>query len=274
MASEILVRGLPEDVRAWIANLSHENHLSQNEFVLGILRRAYTDETPTNGQLPLFGQPASHIRTEPDAAVPFSFVDLFAGIGGLRIALEGVGGKCRFSSEWDKHCQRTYKAWFGETPEGDLRKVKPSEIPDHDLLSAGFPCQPFSIAGVSKKNSLGRAHGFKDRTQGTLFFEVARIIRDKRPAAFVLENVKNLKGHDSGRTFKVIMRTLEQDLEYSVDYKIMDGAAFVPQHRERIFIVGFKEDRRFEWPNLPTGRRSVADILDVERLPALEGRRS
>ena len=160
--AEILVRGLPDEVRAWIGKESYDNRLSQNEFVLNVLRRAFNGSAPTEPQLALF--PNSHARqqTEPDVAVPFSFIDLFAGIGGLRIALEAVGGTCRFSSEWDKQCQRTYKAWFGETPEGDIRNVEPTAIPDHDMLAAGFPCQPFSIAGVSKKNSIGRAHGFKD----------------------------------------------------------------------------------------------------------------
>lgn len=255
MSSEILVRGLPEDIRAWISSESHENHLSQNEFVLGVLRWAYSGETLNNGQLSLFPRPASHSRAEPDAAVPFSFVDLFAGIGGLRIALEGVGGKCRFSSEWDKHCQRTYKAWFGETPEGDIRRIKPSEIPDHDLLAAGFPCQPFSIAGVSKKNSLGRAHGFKDVTQGTLFFNLATIIEVKQPPVLLLENVKNLQSHDGGQTWSVIFSALT-DLGYRVFAKVIDAAAWVPQHRERIFIVGFHrkifgEAPPFSFPEKP-----------------------
>src|SRR5690606_13698563 len=128
----------------------------------------------------------------------------------MRLAFEKVGGKCVFSSEWDKYAQKTYLSNFGDLPEGDITKIPSSKIPDHDILLAGFPCQPFSIAGVSKKNSLGRAHGFLDETQGTLFFEVARIIRDKRPKAFLLENVKNLKTHDRGRTFRVIRDTLQK----------------------------------------------------------------
>src|SRR4051812_7166233 len=143
----------------------------------------------------------------------FRFIDIFAGIGGFRIALEKLGGECVFSSEWDKYSQKTYTAWFGETPTGDIRRVKPAVIPDHDVLAAGFPCQPFSIAGVSKKKSLGREHGFRCATQGTLFFNLARIIEEKRPSVLFLENVKNLQSHDSGRTWAVIQDTL-QELNY------------------------------------------------------------
>src|SRR5207344_931023 len=138
----------------------------------------------------------------------FTFIDLFAGIGGIRLAYQNLGGKCVFTSEWNHYAKKTYEANFGEVPFGDITQIKTSEIPDHDVLLAGFPCQPFSIAGVSKKNALGRAHGFHDETQGTLFFDVARIIEEKRPKGFLLENVKNLRSHDKGRTFDVIMRTL------------------------------------------------------------------
>lgn len=171
----------------------------------------------------------------------FRFIDLFAGIGGMRIAFERQGGDCVYSNEWNKYCQQTYFANFGERPDGDITKVDARIIPDHDILVAGFPCQPFSIAGVSKKQSLGRATGFEDKTQGTLFFDVCRIIKAKRPKAFMLENVKNLKSHDRGNTFKVIMESLDE-LDYQVFYAILDGQNYVPQHRERILIVGF--DRR------------------------------
>jgi len=196
----------------------------------------------------------------------FRFIDLFAGIGGMRLAFEAVGGKCVFASEWDKHAQKTYLSNFGDLPEGDIRKIPSERIPDHDILVAGFPCQPFSIAGVSKKDSLGRAHGFRDETQGTLFFEVARIIRDKRPKAFLLENVKNLKTHDKGRTFDVIRSTLEK-LGYNLHVAILDGKHYVPQRRERIFIVGFDmhtyggwEDFRF--PDPPKSQKRIRDILE------------
>ena len=172
---------------------------------------------------------------------PFSFIDLFAGIGGMRIAFSRQGGQCVFSSEWDKFAQKTYFDNFDEMPQGDITQVKSEDVPDHDILVAGFPCQPFSIAGVSKKNSMGRATGFQDKTQGTLFFDVCRIIEAKRPKAFLLENVKNLKSHDKGNTWRIIRESLEQ-LDYEIFSEVIDGQGFVPQHRERIFIVGF--DRR------------------------------
>lgn len=170
------------------------------------------------------------------------FIDLFAGIGGMRLAFENNGCECVYSSEWNEYAQRTYEANFGDRPDGDITKVEAASIPDHDILVAGFPCQPFSIAGVSKKNSLGRATGFEDKTQGTLFFDVCRILKEKRPRAFMLENVKNLKSHDRGNTFRVIAETLEE-LDYEVFYQVLDGQMYVPQHRERILIVGFDRKR-------------------------------
>ena len=178
----------------------------------------------------------------------FTFIDLFAGIGGMRIAFENAGGQCVYSSEWNKYSQQTYYANFGEQPEGDITQVNAASIPDHDILVAGFPCQPFSIAGVSKKNSLGRATGFEDKTQGTLFFDVCRILKAKRPGAFLLENVKNLCSHDRGRTFRIILESLNE-LDYQVFYRVLDGQNFVPQHRERILIVGF--DRRRYGSEIP-----------------------
>lgn len=197
----------------------------------------------------------------------FTFIDLFAGIGGMRLAFEKAGGQCIYSNEWNKYSQQTYFVNFGEQPEGDITKVPASSIPDHDILVAGFPCQPFSIAGVSKKNSLGRATGFEDKTQGTLFFEICRILKEKRPKSFLLENVKNLSRHDKGRTFKVILESLEE-LDYSVFYAVLDGQYYVPQHRERILIVGF--DRRkygknvqFDFELSPKFPKPVMrDILD------------
>jgi DNA (cytosine-5)-methyltransferase 1 len=196
----------------------------------------------------------------------FKFIDLFAGIGGFRIALERLGGECVFTSEWDKYAQQTYREWFGETPVGDIRQIKPQDIPDHDLLAAGFPCQPFSIAGVSKKISLGRAHGFKDRNQGNLFFNLATIIEVKRPPVIFLENVKNLKSHDKGRTWQVIEKRL-QELDYAIFAKVFDAAGWTPQHRERVFIVGF--DKRvfgdmpaFEWPAIPKKKQTLSAILE------------
>lgn len=201
----------------------------------------------------------------------FTFIDLFAGIGGIRQGFEAHGGECVFTSEWDKFAQRTYAAnhYLPLTDEiaGDITLVSPGDIPDHDVLLAGFPCQPFSIAGVSKKNSLGRKHGFEDLTQGTLFFNVAKILDIKRPAAFLLENVKNLKSHDKGNTFRVIMETLDQLGYEGVQARIIDGAHFVPQHRERIFIVGFRKDTGFSWNDLTLpekGSITIGDILEPE----------
>jgi len=176
----------------------------------------------------------------------FSFIDLFAGIGGTRLGFEKNGGKCLFTSEWNPFAQKTYLENFPLAEDhkllGDITKIDAGEIPDHDILLAGFPCQPFSIAGVSKKNALGRPHGFECTTQGTLFFDVARIISAKKPKAFLLENVKNLVSHDKGNTFKVIQETLENELKYKIYHKIIDGQHFVPQHRERIIILGFREE--------------------------------
>jgi DNA (cytosine-5)-methyltransferase 1 len=203
------------------------------------------------------------------AAGEFRFIDLFAGIGGLRMAFEGIGGECVFTSEWDSYAQRTYAANFRDSHalNGDITQIKADDIPDHDVLLAGFPCQPFSIAGVSKKNALGRKHGFADETQGTLFFDVARIIKAKRPKAFMLENVKNLMSHDKGHTFEVIKRTLTEELGYHIHTRVIDGQHFVPQHRERIVIVGFREPQAFSWDalSLPEkGLRRLKDILHKE----------
>ena len=202
----------------------------------------------------LLQRPSSSVQEEQAPyGTTFTFVDLFAGIGGTRLGFESAGGRCVFTSEWDKYACQTYRANHADHHEivGDIRKVEPASIPDHDILVAGFPCQPFSLAGVSKKNSLGRAHGFKDPTQGTLFFDLKRIIAAKRPKAFLLENVKNLRSHDKGQTFRVIMQTLRDELGYIVpEPRIIDAAAFVPQHRERIFIAGFREDCGFDWDRL------------------------
>lgn len=182
----------------------------------------------------------------------FTFIDLFAGIGGIRTGFETVGGSCVFTSEWNDWSKKTYVANYGEGHPfvGDIVPFPAEEVPDHDVLLAGFPCQPFSIAGVSKKNALGRPHGFECTTQGTLFFDVARIIAAKRPKAFVLENVKNLLSHDKGNTFRIILETLRDELGYVVEAKVIDGAHFVPQHRERIIIVGFREKTGFTFDDL------------------------
>ncbi len=194
----------------------------------------------------------------------FKFIDLFAGIGGFRIAFSELGGQCVMASEWDTYAQLTYQQNFGHMPEGDITKISEKSIPDHDILTAGFPCQPFSIAGVTKHNALGNMHGLLHATQGTLFFDAVRIIKEKRPKAFLLENVKNLKNHDKGRTFEVIERTLREELGYHVFFKIIDARTVVPQHRERIYIVGFREPHDFEFPELPDLQPRFRDILEDE----------
>ena len=204
-----------------------------------------------------------HITEKADSE--FDFIDLFAGIGGIRSGFEAIGGQCVFTSEWDSYAQKTYAENFanGHLLSGDITKIAAEDIPDHDVLLAGFPCQPFSIAGVSKKNALGKAHGFACEAQGTLFFDVARIIKAKQPRAFLLENVKNLQSHDKGRTFDVIKRTLTEELGYHIYIKVIDAAHYVPQHRERIYIVGFREPTAFDWAalQLPEKKHSLAEIL-------------
>ena len=191
----------------------------------------------------------------PEENPPFTFIDLFAGIGGIRIAFEKAGGECVFTSENDKYAKQTYRAFFpdhrdlsdveGIDPEGDITKTDPSAIPDHDILTGGFPCQPFSLAGVSKKQSLGRSHGFDDPTKGTLFFNIKEIISEKKPKAFLLENVKHLVNHDGGKTFGIISKTLTE-LGYNWSHEVIDAAGWVPQHRERTYIVGFRKPELVE----------------------------
>lgn len=198
----------------------------------------------------------------------FRFIDLFAGIGGLRLGFQGVGGHCVFTSEWDKYSRKTYQANFRDNHElgGDVREfsANPDLIPEHDMLVAGFPCQPFSIAGVSKKNALGRPHGFLCDTQGTLFFDTAKIIQHHQPTAFVLENVKNLERHDRGQTFATIMTVLTQELGYHVQSRVIGSQPWVPQKRERIFIVGFKNPTSFDFSSIkmPETRPTMKSVLD------------
>ena len=183
---------------------------------------------------------------------PPKFIDLFAGIGGTRLALESTGADCVFTSEWDRFAVQTYKTNFGENHPivGDIREIDESDVPNHQILVGGFPCQPFSLAGVSKKNSLGKAHGFSCPIQGNLFFDVARIIKHKRPQLVILENVKNLLSHDNGRTFQIIRQTLEDDLGYSLSYKVFDAQNLVPQHRERVIMVAKKNGKPFDFDSI------------------------
>ena len=192
----------------------------------------------------------------------FTFIDLFAGIGGMRKGFESIGGKCVFTSEWNKYCRQTYSTNFETDHDiaGDITNIDEEDIPEHDVLLAGFPCQPFSIAGVSKKNSLGHDHGFKDKTQGTLFFDIVRILEDHKPSAFLLENVKNLVSHDKGKTFLVIKESLKE-LGYYFDYRIIDAKSFLPQHRERIFIAGFRSDMDFDFSDLEIPDANTGPLL-------------
>src|SRR5581483_10114202 len=208
-------------------------------------------------------RPENQMTSKPK----FTFIDLFAGIGGFRRAFECVGGRCVFACEWDEYAADTYEANFGHRPAGDITRIRADEVPHHTVLTAGFPCQGFSIAGVSKNNALGRAHGFEHATQGTLFFDVSRIIARKRPRAFLLENVRNLKHHDRGRTFAVIMQTLREDLGYHVpEPQVIDAVTLVPQHRERVYIVGFRDKAdacRFDYPRMPDRKPKLRDVLEA-----------
>ncbi|WP_337244689.1 DNA (cytosine-5-)-methyltransferase [Luteimonas sp. gir] len=264
-----------QDVRQLLTTLRGRYNQTELAQALGITTRTLRRWEAGETEPPSYAADAIRQRLMPLAGrqaqqdSDFRFVDLFAGIGGIRLAFEAHGGRCVFTSEWNSWAQKTYLANFPEsahTLAGDITEVDAAEIPDHDILLAGFPCQPFSIAGVSKKNALGRAHGFADETQGTLFFDVARIISTKRPTAFLLENVKNLVSHDKGNTFRVIRKVLEEELGYHITYKVVDGAHFVPQHRERILIVGFREktDFSFDDLNLPSDKRTMKDILHPE----------
>ena len=183
---------------------------------------------------------------------PFKFIDLFAGIGGIRIPFDELGGQCVFTSEFDKFAQETYAANFGEKPSGDITLIDEKDIPEHDILLAGFPCQAFSHAGLKK--------GFED-TRGTLFFDIARIINHHRPKAFLLENVKGLKGHDKGRTMKTIIKTLNE-MEYDLHVEVLNAKHFgLPQNRERIFIAGFSNPVNFNFPKPPMTPTRVGDVL-------------
>jgi DNA (cytosine-5)-methyltransferase 1 len=192
----------------------------------------------------------------------FTFIDLFAGIGGFRLAMQDIGGSCKFSSEWDSYAQQTYLANFGELPEGDITRIDENDIPSHDVLCAGFPCQPFSLAGVSARNSLDTAHGFACSTQGTLFFDVARIVQAKRPKIVFLENVRNIVNHDKGKTFSVIQQTM-RELGYSFSYKIINAETKVPQKRVRCYMVCLRDtEEKFVFPEFEGEPLALRSILE------------
>ena len=258
---ELFLRDVPTELAEWIRT-TRPPGVTQNEFLLTLLRSAQN----IGVSLDLFSdaQPPSSIYS----GVPFKFIDLFAGIGGFRIGMTAVGGDCVFTSEWDKYAAKTYMEWFkDEVFSEDIRLLNPTDVPDHDVLCAGFPCQPFSLAGVSKKKSLGRSHGFDDEKQGNLFFTIMDIVDAKRPPVLFLENVKNLKSHDKGNTWRTIEQNLV-DRNYAIFSKVIDARQWVPQHRERVFIVCFDKEIfgnehqiGFQFPEGPGGG-TLRDILD------------
>jgi DNA (cytosine-5)-methyltransferase 1 len=266
MGKDVHIRSIDPEVVRWIDDfkppgVSREEYLRQ---VIEAERRRVFDP-----QASLFSTGIDPVRIF--GQLPFRFIDLFAGIGGFRSALTKLGGTCSYTSEWDKYAATTYEAWYGERPDqSDIREIEYDTIPDHDLLAAGFPCQPFSLAGVSKKNSLGRPHGFEDEKQGNLFFSILDIIDAKEPPVLLLENVKNLKSHDRGNTWGVISEELT-DRGYRVFHQVIDASAWVPQHRERIFIVGFRSDvfdeettSRFRFPLPPSQGPLFGSILESD----------
>lgn len=269
MAS-ILTTGSDRDLAHEYLTAARKHH-SQKAIALELgvdirtVRRWEARQIPIKPYLTPALQRMLPLQYKADEDAPFRFIDLFAGIGGMRLAFESVGGQCVYSSEWDSYAQKTYAHNFrsGHEIGGDITKVPTDDIPEHDLLLAGFPCQPFSIAGVSKKNALGRPHGFACDAQGTLFFDVARIIKDRQPRAFLLENVKNLGSHDGGKTMAVIMRTLTEELGYHVTKRVIDGAHFVPQHRERILLAGFREPVAFDFDAVPLPPKGVHKLKDI-----------
>jgi len=257
MKEQFCLRSIPGDLWQWIADAAHERRENINSLIISLLESARRNDGGSQG---LYSD-RPVIRPAASFTLPFSFIDLFAGIGGFRLGLQRLGGSCVYSCERDSYCAKTYAAWFGDSPIGDINDVNPADIPDHDILAAGFPCQPFSIAGVSKKRSLGQADGFDCQKQGNLFFKICDIVKVRRPPVLILENVKNLKSHDKRRTWPVIEGTL-QELGYAVFHKIIDAADYVPQHRERIFIVCFDREMfgdapPFQFPDKPLGDKPV-----------------
>jgi len=262
---DILIRDLPKEDIEWL-DANTPRGYSRTELLRTLIAKQREQGLPN----PLVHSSAT--STIAVAGVSPKFIDLFAGIGGFRIGMTAAGGSCVFTNEWDEPAQRTYTTWFGadDVHGGDIRSPEIiNAIPDHDILCAGFPCQPFSLAGVSKKKSLGRKHGFDDEKQGNLFFAITEVIDAHRPPVVLLENVKNLRSHDGGNTWTVIKSNLEQR-GYAVFDQIIDANGWVPQHRERIFIVCFdekvfgrKESIDFHFPKHPSGEKPVlGDILE------------
>lgn len=250
MAHEDQYCRLPPRLRSWIAAEASRCELDDDTFLASLVESARRG----NGT---------------DLTAPFRFVDLCAGIGGFRLGLERVGGRCAFCCDADRFARHTYEAWFGEEPYGDLRDVDPATIPDHDVLAAGFPCQPFSIAGLARRRTVGRPDGFDCPDRGHLFFLVRDVVAAKRPPVLLLENVKSLRSHDRGRTWRTIEGSLVE-LGYAVRHAIVDAAPWVPQHRERLFVVGLDERTfgahpSFRFPRPPRGPGQVlGEILEPD----------
>ena len=261
MPKDILIRDVSDDLSSWLSE-SAPPRMSQDRYLKQLLT-----EARMNAAI------ATRARQPLNRKAKFSSIDLFAGIGGFYMGMSSVGGECLFTNEWDKYAAMTYKAWTGSdhVSTQDIRTLDfEADIPDHDVLCGGFPCQPFSIAGVSKKNSLGRAHGFDDERQGNLFFAICAIVEEKRPSVLILENVKNLKSHDKGNTWRVISECID-DLGYELCAATIDAQSWVPQHRERIFLVCFdrsaftsEEISSFKFPKPPKIGPVLGDILETE----------
>ncbi len=199
-------------------------------------------------------------RYNPRRNTSFTFIDLFAGIGGFRLAMQRNGGECVFSSEWDESAKKTYSVNYGEYPFGDITKIHPEDIPNFDILTGGFPCQPFS--------SIGKREGFEHKTQGTLFFYIAKIIKEKQPKAFLLENVPGLISHNEGKTLEIILDVLRKELKYDVSIKILNSADFgVPQERKRLYFVGFRKElgvKKFEFPKENRERVGIGKFVETD----------
>jgi DNA (cytosine-5)-methyltransferase 1 len=234
-------------------------------------------DTPTVKPTSVVNIDFSELPFPPVQKPKFRFIDLFAGIGGFRIALQEHGGKCVFTSEWDHSAKETYFNNYGEAPFGDIRRFTSDKItndeldrliPDHEILAAGFPCQPFSHAGVSARNSLGQKHGFSCEIQGTLFFDLMRIAKVKKPDVLLLENVKNLRSHDGGKTFQRIRETIENDLEYSFSDDVIDACSLVPQKRKRCYMVCFRDKRKFKFPLITGPALPLSSILETNPDPS------
>lgn len=270
MKSQFCLRNIPDDLWQWVEEQAFRDRKKISQFIVEQLGEA---RAGSGRGLPLFDgteEVADKLNFGSAAMCAFTFIDLFAGIGGFRLGLTKVGGRCVFGSEWDKFARQTYAKWFGDEPNGDINEIEPESIPDHQVLAAGFPCQPFSIAGVSKKRSIGQADGFDCERQGNLFFRICDIVDVKRPPVLILENVKNLRSHDKKRTWAVIRKNIE-DRNYVVYDEIIDAADYVPQHRERMFIVCFDrdvfgDDPGFEWPIPPEGAAPKLKSI-LERRP-------